>query len=111
MYFSKKRTWDELKQRVVKLLKDSPELQAATRSYRGQITKPDVVLWALGEDGLEKLRKDPGKRMIDGYCLEQMVFHPVEQMLIKDDTEQPIVLVEVKSETPLKSCLPEDANP
>lgn len=111
MYFSKKHCWDELKQRVVKLLKDNPELQAATRTYRGQITKPDLVVWALGEEGLEKLRKEPGKRAVDGYCLEQMIYHPVEQMLMKGEAEQPIVLVEFKSESPLQSCLAEDASP
>lgn len=36
MYFSKKKTWSDLKTRILKLLKESTELSGLVKAQRGQ---------------------------------------------------------------------------
>ncbi len=105
MYFSLKKTWDDFKGRIVKLLKENHELH-----HLGRRSKPDIVLWTLQVEDLDSLRDKP--ETIPGYCLEQMIQKRIEPVIQRAGEDEPVILIELKTEAaPLRSSFGQESNP
>lgn len=106
LHFSKKKTWDDLKTRVLKILKENQELSHLVKTQRNLnsssqtiITKDDIRIWStpLSQTQLITTASD---NLIKGFCLDQFINHPIEQILSgqkkdSEDEDRDILLVEL----------------
>ena len=101
LYFSTKKTWEDLKSRVIKVIRDKTEI-----AIKGPVSKDQVKLWSCSPKqvgDIEMIVRDPAcdtnaKFSLQGYCLEQFQNHQIEQIVSEDDEAKDVIIIEVVSE-------------
>lgn len=108
MYFSKKKTWEEFRLRMLRLLKENQTLQAFVKTNRSQsgsqavLTKDDLRVWSTTLNVTDKLQLDQSSLEIEGFCLDKFINHPIEQILSglqQDDLDPDVLLIELNDPT------------